>query len=196
MRVAISDGCLEPQCGSEFGRGVRGPGGVTWWRYVRLVGMRFLMGAVCGFVLAVGIQVAPRSEKRDMNVDLAEYHVKEMWRRFFQVDPKDDSAFLVSRKDLGSAEVFFLESKLHHDRPVEAGMLDGELYMKLVRSKELPSLVSGHANNSAPDMEMDKAALKEADKAYAGALKANQKYLDELDKAIKIGFKPKNPPRS
>jgi hypothetical protein len=38
---------------------------------------------------------------------------------------------------------------------------------------------------------LDKSALKATDKAYAKLLKANERYLTELEKAFKIGFKPK-----
>lgn len=163
----------------------------TWTIEVRPKLMKFFFGVICGVAAVVGFQSTQREEKRNMSVDLAEYHVKELWQRFYQVDPKVDTPYLKERKDLGSAEVFFLESKSFHDTPPGEGILDGECYMKLVRSKELPNLISGHANNSAPEMEMDKSALKATDKAYAELLKANEKYLAELDRAIKIGFKSK-----
>ena len=158
--------------------------------------MRFLMGAVCGIVVVTVIQQVPKEKAPDMRVDLAEYHVKELWRRWYQVDPKDDDAAIRERKDFGSAEQFFVVSKLYFDGDPRSQILDGEVPLKFIRSKQLPHYYSGVGNASAFNTEMDKATLKETDKAYAELLKANRKYLDELEKAVKVGFKAKIRSRS
>ena len=127
-----------------------------------------------------------------MNVDLAEYHVKELWRRWYDVDTKDDDAAIRERKDFGSAEQFLVISKLYHDgNPLATNLLHGDLPMKLVRSKELPSFCQGVGRYAVNNQELDKLALKATDKAYAELLKANKKYLSELERAFNIGFKSK-----
>ncbi len=151
--------------------------------------MKFVLGVVSGVAAVVGFQQAKPPQKGTFEVDLAEYHARELWLRAYPSDTVSDSGHILERKDLGSAELFSLVSKRYHDEEPDANVLDGECPLKLIRSKELPSLISGHANNGAFGMDMDQSALKATDRAYAEALKANQKYLDELDKAVKIGFK-------
>ena len=134
------------------------------------------------------MQQVPKEKVPDLKVDLAEYHVKELWRRWYQIDPKDDDAAIRERKDLGSAEQFFVVSKLYFDGDPRSQILDGEVPLKFIRSKQLPHYYSGVGNASAFNTEMDK--------AYAELLKANRKYLDELEKAVKVGFKAKIRSRS
>ncbi|MEI7576804.1 MAG: hypothetical protein WCK51_07920 [Armatimonadota bacterium] len=153
--------------------------------------MKFLLGVVCGAIAMFGFQLARPSAKSKYEVDLAEYHVKELWRRHYDVDPKDDEAAIRERKDLGSAEQFWIVSKLYFDGDPRANVLDGDLPMRMIRSKEVPSFHQGVARFAVSNQEMDKSALKATDKAYAALLKANEKYLTELAKAVEIGFKPR-----
>ncbi|OWU66234.1 MAG: hypothetical protein CBB60_000555 [Armatimonadetes bacterium Cent15-Ar3] len=153
--------------------------------------MKFVLGVVCGAVAVYGFQQAKPFPKSKIDVDLAEYHAKELWRRHYEVDPKDDEAAIRERKDLGSAEQFWIVSKLYFDGDPRSNVLDGDLPMRMIRSKELPSFHQGVTRFAVSNQELDKSYLKATDKAYAALLKANEKYLAELAKAVEIGFKPK-----